>query len=150
MRSHFLVNIVTGIIMNSTQLLCTFTNTEELDGTISHIMDTYDVVFGVIYVLENTDLPGSFCCTYNVDPDVPLYGTVPDATISLHRKKSTNTLYTINALNLVVSELNGGKVDPRFQVPWENYRNTILVTAYNKLKRINTKLIKLVRVPDEA
>jgi len=132
--------------MDTTQLLCTFTTVSLLDATLAQIVTTYDVAFDTIYILENADDPDSLCCTYNIITNSPVRSTIPDATISLHRKKATNTLYTINALNLLVAELNGGRVDARFQVPWEEYRNVILVTAYNKLKRINTKLLKIVRV----
>lgn len=134
--------------MNSTQLLCTFTTVDLLDSTLKQIVDTYDVAFDTIYVLENADSPNSLCCTYNVNKDSEVRGHIPEATISLHRKKATNTLYTINALNLLVAELNGGQTDDRFQVSWEDYRNSILVTAYNKMKRINTKLFKIVKVSE--
>lgn len=132
----------------STQLLCTFCTTETIDDTISKIISTYDVCFDTIYILENIDSPGSFCCTYNVQQNAELRGVVPPGTISLHRKKSSNTLYTINALNLLIAELNGGYADKDFRVPWEEYQNTILVTAYNKLKKITTKLNKIVNVRD--
>lgn len=134
--------------MNATQLLCTFTTVEQLDATLKQIVETYDVAFDTIYVLENAETPNSLCCTYNINTESEVRGHIPEATISLHRKKATNTLYTINALNLLVAELNGGFPDARFQVPWEEYRNSILVTAYNKLKRINTKLFKIVKVSD--
>jgi hypothetical protein len=136
--------------MNNTQLLCTFCTTETLDTTLKKIVDTYDIAFDTIYVLENLENPNSLCCTYNVDAEAPIRGDIPEATISLHRKKATNTLYTINALNLLIAELNGGHVDKGFKVPWDDFRNTILVTAYNKLKKITTKLNKIVKVSDVA
>lgn len=131
-----------------TQLLCTFTTLEALDATIRQIIDNYDVAFDTVYVLENVDSPTSVCCTYNIFVNSAVGDCIPEATISLHRKKATNTLYTINALNLLVAELNGGKLDKRFQLPWEEYRNTILVTAYNRLKKINTRLLKIVRISE--
>jgi hypothetical protein len=134
--------------MLSTQLLCTFTTIEDLDKTLKQIVENYDIAFDTIYVLENIDSPVSLCCTYNINLDVAVGEAIPDATISLHRKKATNTLYTINALNMLVAELNGGKMDKKFTLPWEDYRNTILVTAYGKLKRVNTKLKKIVKVSD--
>lgn len=133
-----------------TQLLCTFCTTDTLDDTLIKIIDTYDIAFDTIYVLENLENPNALCCTYNVETNAPIHGEIPDATISLHRKKATNTLYTINALNLLIAELNSGHVDKNFTVPWDEYRNTILVTAYNKLKKITTKLNKIVRVNDIA
>lgn len=135
-------------MLHATQLLCTFSATDFLELTLHQIVSNYTISFDTIYVLENVDTPESLCCTYNIPTDSVVGTQVPEATISLHRKKATNTLYTINALNALVSELNGGVQDKRFLVPWEDYRNTILVTAYGKLKRINTKLHKIVKVGD--
>jgi len=130
----------------NTQLLCTFCNEDQLEVVLHKIIDTYDIAFDSIYILENAEVLSALCCTYNVNTESPVYGDVPESTISLHRKKSTNTLYTINALNLLVAELNGGKADKSFPIPWENYKNTILVTAYGKLKKISTKLRNITRV----
>ncbi len=134
--------------MGHTQLLCTFTTDSELTVTIDRICSTYDVAFDTIYILRNMDTPCDLCCTYNIFTESSINGTIPPATISLHRKKSTNTLYTINALNLLVTELNGGTPDKNYQIDWKDYQNTILVTAYNNLKIIKTKLDKLVKVSD--
>lgn len=134
--------------MSMTQLLCTFTTNEELESTITQIVQNYDIAFDTIYVLQNVDAANSLCCTYNINLDGRVGDIIPEATISLHRKKATNTLYTINALNLLVEQLNEGRRDTKFQLPWEDYRNTILVTAYNKLKIINTKLDKIIKVSD--
>ena len=41
--------------------------------------------------------------TYNVEPDD--YGKTPN-TIMIHRKKETNTLYTVNALNAIIKKAN--------------------------------------------
>lgn len=130
---------------HSTQLLCTFTTGDQLDSILQHVVSTYSIAFDTIYVLENVDTSSSLCCTYNIQLGTELRGLVPDNTISLHRKKATNTLYTINALNALVAELNDGRTDKHFALPWEDYRNTILVTAYGRLKRINTKLHKIVK-----
>jgi hypothetical protein len=132
----------------STQLLCTFATVDQLEATLELIRANYTIAFDTIYVLENVDTPSALCCTYNINLDSPLGKSIPPTTISLHRKKATNTLYTINALNVLIAELNDGKPDPRFQVPWSEFQNTILVTAYGKLKRINTKLHKIVKVSD--
>jgi hypothetical protein len=126
-----------------TQLLCTFCSEDELEKVVRHIFSSYQIAFNSVYVLENTDVERSLCLTYNVVTEATNSG-IPYATISLHRKKSTNTLYTINALNLLIEELNDGQRNKDFRVPWEDYQNTILVTAYGKLKKINTKLRVIV------
>lgn len=129
-----------------TQLLCTFCDANTLDSTIESIAAQYTIAFDVIYVLQNVDEQDSFCCTYNVTVGAQPPKLAPKTTISLHRKKATNTLYTINALNLLVASLNGGKLDKNYKLPWEEYTNCILVTAHDELKRINTKLHRIVRL----
>lgn len=131
-----------------TQLLCTFTTTDLLDTTLRNIKSSYDVAFDTIYVLKNKDDELQLCCTYNINIESDLRTLdIPDGTISLHRKKLTNTLYTINALNALVVSLNGS-MDKNFKIDWNDYKNTILVTAYGKLKVITTELKSIVKVQE--
>lgn len=130
----------------STQLLCTFCGVDDVEAVVVKIGATYDVAFGTIYILQNVDSPADLCCTYNINVASLLGEAIPKDTVTLHRKKATNTLYTINALNMLVSELNGGKIDRNFKVDWTDYRNMILITAYNRLKKINTKLLRIENV----
>ena len=125
-----------------TQLLCTFTDTEQLTETVNKIVHAYQVVFNKIYIFENKNDDNELACTYNVDT-VNL-GSILPGTISLHRKKQTNTLYTINALNEVIKKLNGGRLDRKYPIPWNDYYNTMLVTNSGGLMVINTKLHKIV------
>ena len=82
-------------------------------------------------------------CTYNVD-SINLAHFIPK-TIALHRKKQTNTLYTINALNEVIKLLNNGKLDKSFPVPWEEYQNSLLLTNdQKKFVHIKLKICKIV------
>ena len=66
--------------------------------------------------------------------------TILDNTILLHRKKDSNTLYTINALNDLIKSLNGGVLDTSYKVNWQDYRNCILLTAGGELKKLDTKV----------
>ena len=59
-------------------------------------------------------------------------------------KKQSNTLYTINALNEVIRELNGGVLDKRFPIPWDDYYNSLLLTNENGLNKIPTKIHSIV------
>jgi hypothetical protein len=130
-----------------TQLLCTFSTFDTLEETLANIANTYEVEFDIIYVLRSAEDHDAFCCTYNVKTEQIKKNTLP-ATISLHRKKASNTLYTINALNALISELNDGVLDKQFRINWSDYSNTILVTAYGSLKKIKTELIKKVKASD--
>ena len=129
-----------------TQLLCTLTDTEELTETINKIVQAYEVVFNKIYVFEDKNNNNELACTYNVD--VVNLGAILPGTISLHRKKQTNTLYTINAINEVIKELNGGKLDRKYPIPWNNYYNTMLVTNSGGLITIKTKLHKIIETQE--
>ena len=126
-----------------TQLLCTFVNKKDLNSVISLIIECYDVVFDKIYVFENNEDPNQLFCTYNVVPDDFDFAQSKD-TISLHRKKQTNTLYTINALNEIIRSENNGVLDKKFPVPWEQYSNTLLLTNENGLNKIPTKLYRII------
>ena len=83
-------------------------------------------------------------CTYNVD--FGNVGAFMENTILVHRKKDSNTLYTINALNTLIKELNGGVLDTTYRINWPDYRNCILLTKGPALKRVNTKLFKIIEV----
>ena len=129
-----------------TQLLCTFTNKRNIDNTISKIKESYTIAFNKIYVLQNEDDIRELICTYNVESNEGVdYNLVPN-TISLHRKKYSNTLYTINALNEVIKNLNNGVLDTGYQVPWENFKNMIMVTNSEGLNKINTRIFKIVNI----
>ena len=129
-------------------LLCTFTKKHRLTDTLNLIVDTYNITFNKVFVLQDVENPSSLMCTYNVNHSDGEEFFVLENTISLHRKKQTNTLYTINALNEVVTLLNDGKQDSSFKVPWENYENTVLVTADGGLKRINTRIFDIIKIEE--
>ena len=129
-----------------TQLLATFTTKEHLDDTVNSIQESYIIVFGKIYILQNEENTNELICTYNVDTEGGIDYNKVKSTISLHRKKYSNTLYTINALNEVVANLNNGVIDSKFPVPWENFKNMILVTNSDGLNKINTRIYKIIKI----
>ena len=129
-----------------TQLLATFTNKTDLDKTIESIKDAYTVSFNKIYVLQNEKNINELICTYNVDLEAGADYNDVKGTISLHRKKHSNTLYTINALNEVIANLNNGLVDSKFIVPWENFKNTLMVTNSDGLNKIPTRIFKIIKI----
>ena len=127
-----------------TQLLCTFTNQRRLRKTIDTVVDAYDVMFNKIFVLEDVDNTFDLMCTYNIDKVVD--NTQLEHTISLHRKKQTNTLYTINALNRAIEACNSGVLDTSFQLDWEQYSNCILLTNESGLRRIDTVIHDIIHI----
>ena len=129
-----------------TQLLATFTTKSELDTAVEQIKGAYTIVFSKIYVLQNEDNTNELICTYNVDLAKGADFNDVSSTISLHRKKHSNTLYTINALNEVIANLNNGLIDSKFIVPWENFKNTLMVTNSDGLNKIPTRIYKIIKI----
>ena len=129
-----------------TQLLCTFTNKKDIDEIVKQIQSSYSIVFNKVYVLQNENNVNELICTYNVDTEASVDYNLVRGTISLHRKKHTNTLYTINALNELIKNLNNGVLDKDFTIPWENFSNMILVTNSEGLNRINTRIFKIIKI----
>ena len=128
-----------------TQLLCTFTKRADLHSSIEIIVECNVVLYDKIYVFQNEKDHHQLICTYNVEYDEDFMQGIPD-TISLHRKKNTNTLYTINALNDLIRELNNGKLDKTFPIEWVNYKNCLLLTNEEGLNKIPTRIYTIVNV----
>ena len=127
------------------RLYCTFTDVNSLDHIKETIQRSYVIMFGKIFVLEDVE-QGKLMMTYNVDTANSYYDGIIDDTILVHRKKQTNTLYTINALNELIMDLNGGVLDKRFPINWNDYRNCILLIQSEGFNRVNTKIKEIIRV----
>ena len=128
------------------QLLATFTTKQGLDETIKKITDAYTIIFSKIYILQNEDNVNELICTYNIDVGSGVDYNAVSGTISLHRKKHSNTLYTINALNECIKNLNNGVLDEKFLIPWENFKNMLMVTNSDGLNKINTRIYKIEKI----
>ena len=129
------------------QLLCSFTTKDNLDETVKKITESYSIVFNKVYVLQNENNVNELICTYNVEFDDGFQEGIID-TISLHRKKQTNTLYTINALNEVIRSKNNGILDKKFMVDWTEFQNSLILTNEAGLNIIPTKIFQIINVKE--
>ena len=131
-----------------TQLLCTFTTKEELQNTLQQIREIYHIVYNYIYILQNKSSLDELFITYNIDtafqPSIPL-----ENTILIHRKKESNTLYTINALNELVKEENGGVLNSNFVIDWPKFKNSIILTNATGTKKIQTRVFEVISFGEE-
>ena len=121
------------------KLYCTFIQEEEVDVVIREIVEGYDILFNKIFVLSSLD-EDKLMLTYNIDIPHGNHNLHLPNTILVHRKKQTNTLYTINALNEVIKYLNNGVLDTSYQVDWSNFRNSLLLTRPGGFKKVRTRL----------
>lgn len=125
------------------RLFATFTQQENMDELIENLSSNYEIMYNKMFVLfvKNTN---EYVITYNVEQGN--INSIPENTILVHRKKESNTLYTINALNDLIKKLNGGMIDPSYKVNWPHYRNCILLTQHGDVKQLNTKIYKIVEL----
>ena len=130
-----------------TQLLCTFTRQTRLNETIDIIISCNEILYDKIYVFQNQQDLTQLICTYNVQ-FIDNYEENIENTISLHRKKQSNTLYTINALNEVIRSKNNGVLDKRYNVDWNEYQNTLLLTNETGLNVVPTKIFQIINVKE--
>lgn len=126
------------------KLFCSFSTKDKLEERLDEINRSYDILFGKIFVLETKD-SSELLCTYNIELQDSATKVLPN-TILLHRKKESNTLYTINALNIIIKAQNQGVLDSKYSINWVDYTNSVLLTQGTDLKRLNTVIYKVVKL----
>ena len=134
---------LTDTFLMNNRLFCTFTPINELDNLISGLTKKYDIMYNKMFVLH-VKSNDEYVVTYNVEQGN--VNDIPENTILVHRKKETNSLYTINALNELIKSLNGGVVDTRFAINWQHYKNCILLTQHNEIKQLNTRIFRIIEL----
>ena len=123
-----------------TQLLCTFAHKSNLDIVIDYIQQNFEIPEKRIFVFSNYEKRNELYCTFNAEDN----GHRGKNTISIHRKKETNTLYTVNALNEVIKDLNNGILDKTMIIPWEAFENSFILTSDTGYKRIDLVFFKRI------
>jgi hypothetical protein len=123
------------------RLFATFTPQESIEILVENLSTTYNIMYKKMFILfvKSTN---EYVITYNVEQGN--VENIPANTILVHRKKESNTLYTINALNDLIKKLNGGVVDSSYRIEWPHYRNCILLTQHGDIKQLNTKIYKII------
>ena len=131
-----------NIFYDLNKLFCTFTAKDDLESIVSTINRRYLVLYNKIFILESPQSE-ELMCTYNIDTGNVSDEPLPN-TILLHRKKESNTLYTINALNTLIKSLNNGYLDKNYMIDWNQYKNCILLTDGPNLRKLDTAIHKIV------
>lgn len=142
MQELKIIELTADSLMN--KLFCTFSSKDGLDDTLREINREYTILYKKIFVLASPESE-EYMCTYNIELQGGQTKILPN-TILLHRKKESNTLYTINALNTLIKKLNNGVLDTSFMINWNDYKNSILLTQGDDLKKLNTTIHKIVAV----
>lgn len=125
------------------QLLCTFSDSNRYLSVVEDIKKTYEMADNKIFVFANEKNLREIYLTFNIVKNVDSKIKYPN-TISVHRKKQTNTLYTLNAMNRLIEDENNGVFDKTFQLNWELYQNSIILIADPGVKIVGLKLFSVL------
>lgn len=129
--------------MKDTQLLCTFAVPTEYKLILEQIKSFYTLSNNKIFVFNNEKNNNELYLTYNIVYTNTSIKKLPN-TISIHRKKQTNTLYTLNAMNKLITEENDGVFDKTFQLNWEYYKNSLIITNEVSVKIIPLTIFDII------
>ena len=124
-------------------------NDEEIMREIEFIANNINVTNRYVFLFKHLDDPHKKIITYNAAPKPGQHFHPHLYTMRVHRKKQTNTLYTINALNLAVAEQHDGKTGKGLKLDWEKYSNCILLTLDKKLASHPVEVVKIFKIEDE-
>lgn len=123
------------------QLLCTFANSLNYIDVLKEISNQYTLIDNKIFIFANENNLRELYLTFNVEKNDR--NNRFKGTISIHRKKQTNTLYTLNAMNKLIADENGGVFDKSFQLNWDLYKNSIILTNEIGVKIVPLKLFSI-------
>ena len=126
-----------------TQLLCTFSVPTDYKLLVEQVKSFYTLTNNKIFVFNNEKNNNELYLTYNILNNESASKKLPN-TISIHRKKQTNTLYTLNAMNKLITEENNGVFDKTYQLNWEYYNNSLIITNEISVKIIPLKIFDII------
>lgn len=117
-------------------LLCTFTTLNDYISEATNILNMYNVDGGKIYVLQNVQDDRKIFLTYNVE--LESNELKRPRTISVHRKRDFNVIYSINSLNLIIQSQNG-----KSEIDWSNYSDSLVIADGKNIEVIPTQLLTI-------
>ncbi len=133
-------------------LLASFMVTESDDAIqeeVEFIVNNIEITNNLIFLLEEEQDPKKKIITYNavVEKGKPFNPRL--FTMRVHRKKQTNTLYTINALNKAVALEHDGKTGRDLKLDWSKYENSIILTSGKDLRVHKVSVSKIFKIEEE-
>jgi len=135
-----------GILLAS---FITSDSDEEIMAEVENIAATLPLSNNMIFLLKLLDEPTKKIITYNalIEKGQPLNSRL--FTMRIHRKKTTNTLYTINALNAAVAKDNDGQTGKHLKLDWSKYENSIMLVTGPNLVVHPVEVLRIFRVESE-
>jgi len=131
--------------MKKTILLASFVNKENLKLALDSIENNAKIDRQKIFIFVDENTKNDYICTYNISPEYAniKFTEIWKNTISIHRKKQFNILYSINAMNELIKIKNNGVFSSSFMINWEEYENSLMIIKNGNLNIIPIKLIRI-------
>ena len=120
-------------------LLMSFSSTEDYRSRLQEIREVFRPEGG-IFVLENRFDENEIFITFNTEYNFKMVGY-----IKINKKKDTNTLFTIDAVNQL-SIQESGVIDSNFVPNWNEFHNCLLLIRNGELAVIPTKIKEIIRL----
>lgn len=117
-------------------LVCTFVNSDKfLEKEIAKISSIFKID-GNIFVFNSKNDQNRIVLTYNIINDQKY--EFPKNTLQIHRRSSTNTLYTLNALDKLINE---GMMElqitrEQYKIDWPMYKNSLIIMQKEKGSKV--------------
>jgi hypothetical protein len=124
-------------------LLCSFSSISQFKNTIEEIKKFYTVRNNKFFIFSNIDIPKDVFITYNILCEGREFPKFPN-TISIHRKKDFNVLYTLNSMNQLIMDENNGILDKKFPVDWSLFKDSFVITGKPSVRIIPIELLEIV------
>ena len=134
-------------------LLASFLDSYEDDHImkeVEFIANNLNLTNNLIFLMEQKGELHRLFLTYNAITEKGRRFHPTLFTMRVHRKKQTNTLYTINALNLAIAAEHDGKTGKDLKLNWENYQNSILLTTGKKLQTHPIEVVKIFKIEEPS
>ena len=120
-------------------LLMSFSNTEDYRNRLQEIREVFRPEGG-IFILENRFDENEIFLTFNTEYNFKIGGY-----IKINKKRDTNTLFTIDAVNYLSMQENGEIV--KDWIPnWNEFENCLLLIRNGELAVIPTKIKEIIRL----
>ena len=128
------------MFMSTLKLLCTFSKKKFLSETLADIQSKF---YGIqkIFIFVNKLNAVDMYVTFNIDIGK---NNIYENYITIHRKKETNTLYSVNALNALIVKLNNGVLDTSYKVDWNYFKNSILLYKNDDFNAVPINLYEII------
>tara|TARA_R100000353_G_scaffold159584_1_gene119086 strand:- start:3 stop:545 length:543 start_codon:yes stop_codon:yes gene_type:complete len=132
-------------------LLASFINTDDEDQILQEvefIAANANLTNNYIFLLRDKENPQRKIITYNVAGGKQEKSVNRLFTLRVHRKKQTNTLYTINALNTAIAKEHNGQTGKHLKLNWEEYQDSLLMTSGKELAVYHIEVVKIFKIED--